>query len=72
MSTAQEIEDAIRSLSPSERAKLLQHLPHILPEFAGDQEWDRIIGDERPRPALSQLLDRYEAGLEAGAAFGLE
>jgi hypothetical protein len=68
MSTAQEIEDAIRSLPPSERAKLLQHLPNILPEFAGDQEWDRIIVDERPRPALSQMLDRYEAGLEADAA----
>ena len=61
MSTAQEIEDAIRSLSPSERAKLLQHLPHILPEFAGDQEWDRIIVDERPRPALSRLLDSISA-----------
>lgn len=68
MSTAQEIEDAVRSLSPSERAKLLKHLPHILPEFAGDQEWDRIMVDERARPALSQLLDRYEAGLEADAA----
>jgi hypothetical protein len=67
MSTAQEIEDAIRSLSPSERAKLLQHLPDILPEFAGD----RIIVDERARPALSELLDRCEAGLEADAAFGL-
>jgi hypothetical protein len=67
VSTAQEIEDAIRSLSPSERAKLLQHLPHILPEFAGDQEWDRIIVDERCRPALSQLLDRYGAGLETNA-----
>lgn len=68
MSTAQEIEDAIRSLSPSERAKLLQHLPHILPEFAGDEEWDRLIVDERPRPALTQLLDRYEADLETDAA----
>jgi len=29
MSTAQEIEDAIRSLSPSEREKLLQHIPQI-------------------------------------------
>ena len=63
MSTAQEIEDAIRSLSPSERAKLLQHLPQILPEFAGDQEWDRIIVDERPRPVFSELLNRYEAEL---------
>jgi len=63
MSTAQEIEDAIRSLSPSERAKLLQHLLHILPEFAGDQEWDHIIVDERSRPALTELLNRYEAEL---------
>jgi hypothetical protein len=62
MSTAQEIEDAIRSLSPSERAKLLHHLPEILPEFAGDQEWDRIIIDERARPALSELLDSDELG----------
>ena len=50
-------------LSPSERAKLLQHLPQILPKFAGDQEWDGIIVDERPRPALSELLNRYEAEL---------
>ena len=44
-------------------AKLLQHLPHILPEFAGDQEWDRLIADERPRPAFTELLNRYEAEL---------
>jgi hypothetical protein len=68
MSTAREIEDAIRSLSSAERAKLLQHLPHIFPEFAGDQEWDRIIADERPRPTLGELLNRYEADLEADPA----
>lgn len=68
MSTAQEIEDAIRSLSPAERAKLLQHLPDILPEFAGDQQWDRIIADEHPRPALSKVLDRYQADLDADPA----
>ena len=61
MSTAQEIEDAIQSLSSSERAKLLQHLPHILPEFSGDQEWDHIIVDERSRPALTELLNRYDS-----------
>ncbi len=63
MSTAQEIEDAIRSLSPSERKKLLQHIPHIFPEFAGDAEWERIARDDRPRPALTELLNRYEADL---------
>src|SRR5207248_4935103 len=51
MSTAQEIEDAIRSLSPSEREKLLQHIPHIFPEFAGDADWERIARDDRLRPA---------------------
>jgi hypothetical protein len=63
MSTAQEIEDAIRSLPASELAKLLEHLPQIFPEFAGDKEWDRIIDDQRPRPALSELLDRYKSEL---------
>ena len=61
MSTAQEIENAIRSLSPSEREKLLQHIPTIFPEFAGDSEWARITHDERPRPELSKMLNRYEA-----------
>ena len=63
MSTAQEIEDAIRSLSPAEREKLLRHIPKIFPEFAGDSEWDRITHDERARPALSGLLNGYEAEL---------
>lgn len=63
MSTAQEIENAIRSLSPSERHKLLQHIPQLFPEYAGDNEWERIIGDERPRPELTELLNRYDDDL---------
>ena len=65
MSTAQEIEDAIRSLPLSERAKLLEHLPAIFPEFTGDHEWNKIIADHRPRPALSETLNRYESELTA-------
>lgn len=65
MSTAQEIENAIRALSPSGRDKLLQHIPQIFPEFADDSEWERILRDERPRPALSEPLNRYEADLSA-------
>jgi hypothetical protein len=64
MSTAQEIEDAIRSLSPSERAKLL-------PEFIGDQEWDRLVVDKRPRPALGQLLDSISAFPQLQASSGV-
>jgi hypothetical protein len=65
MSTAQEIEIAIRALSVLERDKLLHQIPQIFPEFAGDSEWERITHDERPRPALSDLLNRYEADLTA-------
>jgi hypothetical protein len=63
VSTAQEIENAIRSLSPVERDKLVQHIPQLFPEFAGDAEWERITRDDRPRPALTELLNRYEAEL---------
>jgi len=61
MSTAQEIEQAIRSLSSSERDKLLRTLPSILPELSGHAEWDRIIEDETPRGALTDLLNETEA-----------
>ena len=63
MSTAQQIEKAIRSLEKSERDKLLQHLPQLFPELAGDFEWEHIIRDDQPRPGFSALLDSYEARL---------
>ncbi len=62
MSTAQEIEDAIRALPASERDKLMRHIPSLFPEFA-DEEWQRIINDERPRPVLNKLLNETEAAL---------
>ncbi|HEU0010660.1 MAG TPA: hypothetical protein VFT34_12660 [Verrucomicrobiae bacterium] len=61
MSTAQEIEAAIQSLSRSEREKLIADLPGLLPELDGDAAWGRIIHDARPRPALSALLDQAQA-----------
>jgi hypothetical protein len=63
VSTAQEIENAIRSLSPAERDKLVQQIPQLFPEFGGDSEWERIAGDDRPRPTLTKLLNRYEDDL---------
>ena len=63
MSTAREIEEAIRTLPTSERAKLLRHIPALFPELAGDAEWERIIQDERLRPELSKLLDETEEQL---------
>ena len=63
MSTAQQIEEAIRALDKSERNKLLQHLPQLFPELGGDSEWERIIHDERQRPELTRLLDETEEQL---------
>ena len=65
MSTVAEIEAAIRALPPSERERLAEDLPSILPELRGDIVWQRIINDERPRPALSALGDRIEAQFNA-------
>jgi hypothetical protein len=63
MSTAREIEEAIRTLPASERDKLLRHIPALFPELAGDAEWQRIIQDKRPRRELSRLLDETEEQL---------
>jgi hypothetical protein len=61
MSTAVEIEAAIRELPPDERKKLVRDLPALLPELDGDAEWKRIIEDPRPRPGLSKRFDELEA-----------
>ena len=67
MSTIQEIEAAIRLLSPEERQQLAEDLPGLVPELDGDAAWERIIRDTRPRPAFSALVDRIESAInEAG------
>src|SRR5207249_10041717 len=66
MSTAREIEEVIRSLPASERNKLVHHIPDLFPELSGDAEWERIIADERPRPALTQMLDEIEDEFRRG------
>lgn len=61
MSTAGEIEAAIRDLSPAERKKLVRNLPALLPELDGDEAWKRIIDDPAPSPALSAFVDAIDA-----------
>ena len=68
MSTVAEIEAAIRALSPTERERLADDLPSILPELNGDAKWQRIITDTRPRPALSALGDEIAAQLKNNPA----
>ncbi len=64
MTTVSEIEAAIKALPPSERERLAEDLPSILPELRGDLVWQRIVNDERPRPTLSALGDQIEASFE--------
>lgn len=68
MSTAHEIEAAIRALSPTEREKLIKDLPALLPELDGDMAWNRIIGDSRTRPELTALLNQAEADFKKNPA----
>ena len=68
MSTVAEIEAAIKALLPNERERLAEDLPFILPELRGDLVWQRIINDERPRPALSALGDQIEASFKTQPA----
>ena len=68
MSTVAEIEAAIKALAPAERERLADDLPSILPELNGDAQWQRIIRDERPRPALSALGDDIAAKFKANPA----
>ena len=65
MSTVAEIEAAIQALAPAERERLADHLPSILPELNGDAKWQRILTDERPRPALTALGDEIAAQFKA-------
>ena len=65
MTTVAEIEDAIKALPPTERERLAEDLPSILPELQGDLVWPRIINDDRARSALSDLGDRIDAQFKA-------
>ena len=65
MSSVQEIESAIRQLSPLERDQLVRDLPSILPGLNGDAAWDSLIHDARPRPALTQLLDEVDSEMKS-------
>jgi hypothetical protein len=61
MDKVQEIEAAIRNLSPVERSALIADLPSLLPELDGDAVWESIVGDGRPRAALSSLLNDIQS-----------
>jgi len=61
VSSLQEIELAISSLSSEDQAKLVQDLPALLAGREGDLAWQRILRDPTPSPALSRLADAVDA-----------
>ena len=61
MNSLEEIESAIGNLSPPDRAKLVEHLPSLLPEWEGDLAWARIIRGPTPSGTLSALADEVDA-----------
>jgi hypothetical protein len=68
MNTVAEIKAAIKALPPTERERLAEDLLFILPELRGDFAWQRIIADERPRPALAALGDEIDTRYKTPAA----
>ena len=66
MSTVEQIEAAIRALPAVERDRLVKDLPKLFPELDGDTAWERIISDDRPRPAQSRLLDEVDLAVAEG------
>ena len=61
MTTVEEIEHAIRALSPGERTRLANSLPALIPELDGDVLWERIGRESAKRAALSATLDELDA-----------
>ena len=63
MTTVEEIEHAIRALSPGERTRLANSLPALIPELDGDLLWEGIARDSAKRATLSTALDELGCGV---------
>jgi hypothetical protein len=61
MATVEEIEHAIRALSPDERIRLAHALPALIPELDGDVLWEASARASAKRPSLSAALDELDA-----------
>jgi hypothetical protein len=52
---AEELVEIVGSLS-EEKAREVVDFARFLKQQSGDQEWERIIGDTRPRPKLDAFV----------------
>lgn len=57
-----EIEEAIAKLPSDSRRQLVQDIPALCPDAFPADGWDAILNDDAPRPVLSSLLDKLDAG----------
>jgi len=67
-----------RQLSPSQRRQWLNYgvrlrarkaRKTVTPKENGDEAWERIIADPRPRPKLAAMVGKIRADLKAGKHF---
>jgi hypothetical protein len=56
-----EIEEAIARLPSDARRQLVQDMPALCPDAFPADGWETILQNDRPRPALTSLLDRLDA-----------
>jgi hypothetical protein len=56
-----EIEEAIARLPSDVRRQLVQDLPAFCPDAFPADGWEAILRDNKPRPALTSLLDKLDA-----------
>lgn len=59
-----EIEEAITRLPVKARRQLVQDIPALCPDAFPADGWDAILYHDAPRPALTSLLDKLDAGYQ--------
>jgi hypothetical protein len=60
---AKELVEIVGNL-PEDKAREVVDFARFLQQQAGDREWERILGDERPRPKLDAFVaDALREGL---------
>jgi hypothetical protein len=52
---AKELVEIVGNL-PEDKAREVVDFARFLQQQAGDREWERILGDERPRPKLDAFV----------------
>ncbi|MGA9453505.1 MAG: hypothetical protein WBW41_19435 [Verrucomicrobiia bacterium] len=62
MKSLTEIEEAIARLPAKARRQLVQDILALCPDAFPADGWDAILRDPAPRPALTSLLDKLDAG----------